>query len=172
MVECIRCDHCAEEFAPEELAVLSPPIGSGELICARCVEIMICRAIAELPRELTRVSAAYRRSWCNSPARSGCRPPCLVVTSKGFLFCLACLNLMAMLAMAVWSFWMAVEVATAIIVPRGSGLAWRPLIEDPLAVHQAHFGRPRDERGTAIFVNRHLQQQTIFAVPRTNSHSS
>jgi hypothetical protein len=47
----VRCDHCEDEFAPEELTVLAPPAGDGELICARCIEIMLRRAIAKLPRE-------------------------------------------------------------------------------------------------------------------------
>ncbi|WP_377829516.1 hypothetical protein ACFKHW_07075 [Bradyrhizobium lupini] len=39
MLEIPCCDHCEEEFAPEELIVLAPPTGDGELICARCIEI-------------------------------------------------------------------------------------------------------------------------------------
>ncbi|MBR1330900.1 hypothetical protein [Bradyrhizobium ottawaense] len=46
----MRCDHREEEFAPEELTVLAPPAGNGELICARCFEIKLRRAIAKLPR--------------------------------------------------------------------------------------------------------------------------
>ncbi|MHC2337870.1 hypothetical protein [Bradyrhizobium sp. USDA 4454] len=46
-----RCHHCEEEFAPDELQVLAPPAGDGELICARCVEIILRRAIAKLPRQ-------------------------------------------------------------------------------------------------------------------------
>jgi formylmethanofuran dehydrogenase subunit E len=51
MLESVRCDHCEEDFAPEELTVLAPPAGDGELICARCIEIMLRRAIAKLPSE-------------------------------------------------------------------------------------------------------------------------
>jgi formylmethanofuran dehydrogenase subunit E len=51
MLESVRCDHCEEDFAPEELTVLAPPAGDGELICARCIEIKLRRAIAELSRE-------------------------------------------------------------------------------------------------------------------------
>jgi formylmethanofuran dehydrogenase subunit E len=47
----VRCDHCEEEFSPEDLVVLAPPTGDGELICARCLEVEMRRAIAELPRE-------------------------------------------------------------------------------------------------------------------------
>jgi formylmethanofuran dehydrogenase subunit E len=36
MTENTRCDHCEEEFAPEQLVVLAPPIGDGEMICKRC----------------------------------------------------------------------------------------------------------------------------------------
>ena len=50
MLESVRCDHCEEDFAPEELVILDPPAGHGELICARCIEIMFRRAIAKLPR--------------------------------------------------------------------------------------------------------------------------
>jgi formylmethanofuran dehydrogenase subunit E len=50
MLEIPRCDHCEEEFAPEELMVLAPPAGDGELVCARCIEIKLRRAIANLPR--------------------------------------------------------------------------------------------------------------------------
>jgi formylmethanofuran dehydrogenase subunit E len=50
MPESVRCDHCEEDFAPEELVILDPPAGDGELICARCIEIMFRRAIAALPR--------------------------------------------------------------------------------------------------------------------------
>jgi formylmethanofuran dehydrogenase subunit E len=50
MLEIPRCDHCEEEFAPEELMVFAPPAGDGELICARCIEIKLRRAIAKLPR--------------------------------------------------------------------------------------------------------------------------
>jgi hypothetical protein len=46
-----RCDHCEEEFSPDELVILAPPSGQGDLICARCIEIKLRRAIAELPRE-------------------------------------------------------------------------------------------------------------------------
>lgn len=45
-----RCDHCEEELAPEELTVLAPPAGDGELICARCIEIKLRRAVAKLAR--------------------------------------------------------------------------------------------------------------------------
>jgi formylmethanofuran dehydrogenase subunit E len=51
MHETVRCDHCEEEFTPEMLTVLAPPAGDGELICARCIEIMLRRSIAKLPRE-------------------------------------------------------------------------------------------------------------------------
>lgn len=51
MLESVRCDHCEEEFLPDELMVLAPPTGDGELICGRCVEIVLRRAIAKLPRE-------------------------------------------------------------------------------------------------------------------------
>jgi hypothetical protein len=51
MLESARCDHCEEELPPEELMVLAPPTGEGELIRGRCVEIMLRRAIAKLPRE-------------------------------------------------------------------------------------------------------------------------
>lgn len=51
MHENARCDHCEEEFAPEELVILDPPAGHGELICARCIEIELRRAIAKLPSE-------------------------------------------------------------------------------------------------------------------------
>ncbi|WP_439400252.1 hypothetical protein ACRQ5Q_42570 (plasmid) [Bradyrhizobium sp. PMVTL-01] len=43
-----RCGHCEEEFAPEELTVLAPPAGDGELICAWCIEIKLRRAVAKL----------------------------------------------------------------------------------------------------------------------------
>lgn len=46
-----RCDHCEEEFPPEEFAVLPLADVGRELICARCVESMLLSAIAELPRE-------------------------------------------------------------------------------------------------------------------------
>lgn len=45
-----RCDHCEEEFAPEELTVLAPLAEDSELICARCIEIKLRRAVAKLPR--------------------------------------------------------------------------------------------------------------------------
>jgi len=45
-----RCDHCEEEFAPEELTILAPPAGDGELICARSIEVKLRRAVAKLPR--------------------------------------------------------------------------------------------------------------------------
>lgn len=51
MHENVRCDHCEEEFAPAALVILDPPAGHGELICARCIEIMLRRAIAKLPTE-------------------------------------------------------------------------------------------------------------------------
>jgi formylmethanofuran dehydrogenase subunit E len=51
MSESVHCDHCEEEFAPDELVILDPPTGHGELICARCIEIMLRRAIAQLPRD-------------------------------------------------------------------------------------------------------------------------
>jgi formylmethanofuran dehydrogenase subunit E len=51
MQESVCCDHCEEEFAREALVILDPPAGDGELICARCIEIMLRRAIAKLPRE-------------------------------------------------------------------------------------------------------------------------
>ncbi|WP_157113125.1 hypothetical protein [Bradyrhizobium embrapense] len=51
MPENVRCDHCEEEFTPEELVVVAPPAGDGELACKRCIEIMLRRAIAKLPRE-------------------------------------------------------------------------------------------------------------------------
>lgn len=51
MFETARCDHCEEEFAPEALVILDPPSGHGEMICARCIEIMLRRAIAKLPRD-------------------------------------------------------------------------------------------------------------------------
>src|SRR5207302_10251997 len=51
MLESVRCDHCEEEFAPDDLVVLAPPAGDGELTCARRIEIMLRRAIAKLPRE-------------------------------------------------------------------------------------------------------------------------
>jgi hypothetical protein len=51
MYESVRCDHCEDEFAPEELVILAPPAGHGELICGRCIEIMLRRAIAKLPDE-------------------------------------------------------------------------------------------------------------------------
>lgn len=47
----VRCHHCEEEFAPEQLVILTAPAGNGELVCARCIEIKLRRAIAELPRE-------------------------------------------------------------------------------------------------------------------------
>ncbi len=50
MLKVPRCDHCEEEFAPEELTVLAPPAGDGELICARGIEIKLRRAIAKLSR--------------------------------------------------------------------------------------------------------------------------
>lgn len=43
--------HCDEEFALEELTVVGPPAGEGELICVRCIEIMLRRAVAKLPLE-------------------------------------------------------------------------------------------------------------------------
>jgi hypothetical protein len=43
--------HCEEAFAPEALVILGPPSGHGEMICARCIEIMLRRAIANLPRD-------------------------------------------------------------------------------------------------------------------------
>ncbi|WP_157863234.1 hypothetical protein [Bradyrhizobium tropiciagri] len=48
MFEHVFCDYCEEDYAPEELAVLAPPTGDGKLICARCLEIKLRRAIAEL----------------------------------------------------------------------------------------------------------------------------
>lgn len=50
MLEIPRCDHCEEEYAPEELTILAPPAGDDELICARCIEIKLRRAVAKLPR--------------------------------------------------------------------------------------------------------------------------
>lgn len=47
----VRCDHCDEEVAPEELTVIDPPAGNGESICLRCIGIMLRRAVAKLPRE-------------------------------------------------------------------------------------------------------------------------
>jgi hypothetical protein len=51
MLENIRCGHCEEAFAPEALVILDPPSGHGEMISARCIEIMLRRAIAKLPRD-------------------------------------------------------------------------------------------------------------------------
>ncbi|MCW2194995.1 formylmethanofuran dehydrogenase subunit E [Bradyrhizobium elkanii] len=51
MLENVPCNHCEEEFSPEELVALPPPAGDGELICKRCIEIILRRAIAKLPRE-------------------------------------------------------------------------------------------------------------------------
>lgn len=51
MYESVSCDHCEDEFAPEELAILAPPAAHGELICGRCIEIMLRRAIANFLRE-------------------------------------------------------------------------------------------------------------------------
>jgi hypothetical protein len=51
MPESVHCDHCEEEFEPEELVILDPPTGHGELICVRCIEIKLRRAIAQLPRD-------------------------------------------------------------------------------------------------------------------------
>jgi hypothetical protein len=45
-----RCDHCEEEIAPEALVILAPPVGDGEWVCARCIKVMLYRAIAKLPR--------------------------------------------------------------------------------------------------------------------------
>jgi hypothetical protein len=50
MREIPHCDHCEEEFAPEELTIVEPPHGDGELVCVRCIEIMFRREIAKLPR--------------------------------------------------------------------------------------------------------------------------
>lgn len=50
MHERVYCDHCKEEFAAEVLVSLPPPTGNGELICARCIEIVFRRMIAKLPR--------------------------------------------------------------------------------------------------------------------------
>lgn len=50
MLEVPHCDHCEEGFAPEELTILPPPHGDGELICARCIEIKLRRAVAKLAR--------------------------------------------------------------------------------------------------------------------------
>ncbi|OSI25704.1 hypothetical protein BSZ21_02800 [Bradyrhizobium canariense] len=65
MLEIPRCDHCEEEFAPEELIVLAPPAGDGELICGRCIEVKLLMlhririiSIAQLPcRRFTSASA-------------------------------------------------------------------------------------------------------------------
>lgn len=46
MLKAARCDHCKDEFALEELTVLAPLAGDGELICARCIEIKLRRAVA------------------------------------------------------------------------------------------------------------------------------
>jgi hypothetical protein len=51
MLENIRCDHCEQAFAPEALVILDPPSGHGEMISARCIEILLRRAIAKLPRD-------------------------------------------------------------------------------------------------------------------------
>jgi hypothetical protein len=51
MLENAICDYCEEDCAPEELAILAPPTGDGKLICTRCVEIRLRRAIAELEPE-------------------------------------------------------------------------------------------------------------------------
>jgi len=51
MPEALPCDHCKEEFPLAQLVVLAPPIGHGELICARCIEVKLRRAVAELPGE-------------------------------------------------------------------------------------------------------------------------
>ncbi|MBR0703441.1 hypothetical protein JQ599_26295 [Bradyrhizobium diazoefficiens] len=51
MNERVHCNHCEEEFAPEELTILGPSAEEGKLICIRCIEIELFRVVAKLPLE-------------------------------------------------------------------------------------------------------------------------
>lgn len=61
MLDKPRCDHCDEEFAAEELTVLAPPAGDGELICARYIEIKLRGATRNYRAAVHRSEAAIQR---------------------------------------------------------------------------------------------------------------